>query len=117
MRGHFRRMLSTSPTAYRSGFRTTPAIRTRGRAQDEPEDEHGLDESEPMREGGAGVGERGEHELERGLARDLEREVERDVERDPEECGAIVGPGAERRHGRRDRHDGRDRRDRPAVEG
>jgi hypothetical protein len=27
MRGHFRRMLSTSPTAYRSGFRTTPSDR------------------------------------------------------------------------------------------
>jgi len=27
MRGHFRRMLSTSPTAYRGGFRTQPADR------------------------------------------------------------------------------------------
>jgi hypothetical protein len=27
MRGHFRRMLSTSPTAYRSGFRTLPSDR------------------------------------------------------------------------------------------
>ena len=43
MRGHFRRMLSTSPTAYRSGFRTTPAQRG---GEADPWDEKPADVSE-----------------------------------------------------------------------
>ncbi len=48
MRGHFRRMLSTSPTAYRSGFRTLPADRRAGRGSwsDGVEGADGVEEAE-----------------------------------------------------------------------
>jgi transcriptional regulator GlxA family with amidase domain len=48
MRGHFRRMLSTSPTAYRSSFRTLPSDRRTGHEAwpDGAEDEEPKDVSE-----------------------------------------------------------------------
>jgi transcriptional regulator GlxA family with amidase domain len=80
MRGHFRRMLSTSPTAYRSGFRTTPAVRTRDLAPDEA--------LKPDEDGGVGT------DVNANVTADSDAEVTANEFRpDPGECAVAVGVG------------------------
>ncbi|MBR7839693.1 helix-turn-helix domain-containing protein, partial [Actinospica durhamensis] len=112
MRGHFRRMLSTSPTAYRSGFRTTPTLRTRAGSGDDFDED--AEAAAAAKEDGLLTSDRGP---DRGpdLASDRLGSETRPapgvgaqrVGSEPEECAAVAAS---------DRPADR-RRDLPAVEG
>jgi len=117
MRGHFRRMLSTSPTAYRSGFRTTPAVRTRGQ---EPGEGGGSDGSG----GSGGLGGEPVSVASSGSADEAAvlrpEEDPAGPERDSGRYGAVLDPAVSSHVPARvpapdDRR--RDHLDQPAVEG